>query len=591
MNPVLTRRVNTWATLTFQVSYAYTLFDDESSADNPLTVGSSVAFVRGSTTEFTGVITEIRRNEQDAQVVDVTCADPMWYANMAVASVDGVRQFGMATPSIDLTAVPMMYLTTWLGHPPEDKYPVYPAFYSGSLLAPATHSATSPWYGKDVCPHTTLLGNIAGASNTFTVTDIRAFQFPALIQVEDELIWCCNGYYDSDGDAQIKITTRGVLGTTAADHAASTEAYQRLLKPISDTGKVKLTDTPVATRITIGTDKYRIREDAACFAFIDDPSGYTIIAADYSVYDMDLTGATAAITLATFAREIIQAAASDLGAGFSSGDVVTTGLDRIYIPRIASTNVRYCLEALNQQITECQYKYTSTARRIIHYWDAPTNKWTWKSVSQGTASALYPYAVRKTEAVSLEALYNGALVTYQCDEPFSLIAAERMEHPTVGDATVNVAPGDATHINAVMYQQLERQNGYGWQADTTTTSHDIYTQYLLDNDLSTGWGLRADGVMAYGNEAGTPWEYILVAYFTGASTLDRAWFALDARMHITGSVIYELVGLTEFTPGDSQATIHSHAQRISKRLYIVIEDMPTRANLSPPQRSIWQGVH
>ena len=188
LNPVLTRMPNTWAKLTFSVSATYANFDDEASSSNPLTVGSAIAFVRGSATEFSGVIITIARNEQDTQIVDVECADPIWYANMAVASVDGVRQFGMATPSVDLTAIPLMHVPSYIGFPPEDRYPVYPMFYSGGLLAPATHSAASPWYGKDVCPSATLLGNIAGASGAFTVSDIRQFQFPCFIQVENELI-------------------------------------------------------------------------------------------------------------------------------------------------------------------------------------------------------------------------------------------------------------------------------------------------------------------------------------------------------------------------------------------------------------------
>jgi hypothetical protein len=359
-----------------------------------------------------------------------------------------------------------------------------------------------------------------------------------------------------------------------------------LLKPISDTGKMTVYYFNYGFRYTIGTDKYRIREGSSHLAFVTDPSEYTgldgggnprDIGAIYSVYDMD---APEAVTLGEFAQDILTAPGSVLGAGFSAADIDITELDVIRIPRITSSKVRYALETILQEINECQLEYTTSSRKVILFYDSPTGKITLKSVSQGISTMVLPFASRKVDTVSLENLYNAACVTYQCDEPFTLTSQERCWHPAVGDATANTA--DGTVITAIMQQQLERQAAAGWISHVVAGNNNYGTSYISDNDEATGWGIKANGIMAYSNSTPVPWQYILVQWFAGASTVDRAWYTVDCRSEILGSMTYELVGLTAYS--GSGLPVEADVVRLSKRLYLIIEDQVVRGNLSPPRR-------
>lgn len=505
-----------------------------------LTEGSTVAWTRDSIVEFRGRAKILRKDEATQAIIEVECLDKWDDVRRTAAGLSGLRRFERASKTAELTDMPLELLTAPEGLDAVNAYPMFPAFST----ATDTPDSTSPWISKASARTVTLESAIPDGTDltAFEVNDIRLLTFPCWLQIEDELLWIAFGYIDS-GTHYVKPAERGALGTTGAAHTGVT-CYQRVLKTISNEVMPRITKTGGR----IGSDEFTLRETAHRFDFHNDPTGYvSITATGYYVYDVD--DASDGLTVADVASDLLQETKANLGPELAGGQIDVTGLDPMFVTRAIIDNMTNG-EAIERLLDESWSQQSGNSRAPVVYYEPNSDDVVIKSAKQqSTADYTFLDFTLKRESSDITNIHSAVIIQHWTNEPSNPLSRDRIWHPTVGDQADHAgSPGGGTTalIDAIMYQDFERQLATGWQADTATSSNNIYTEKLLDYDPSTGWGIRCEGDMWSGGAA----CHLLFLWFTEPQVIDYVEMTLDLRSFIEGTALIELVGIESYTPGD-----------------------------------------
>lgn len=530
------------ASFSLQLIREFAVFSDESDATNPCVPGAYILFVRDAVTWFGGKIRKLDKDESTGKIVKINCLDDKFDIDGTLCTSDGATKFEVSSPTVKLEDVPLVPLGVTDGMDADSPYPVYPAFST----ATNTPDSTSPWIARSKSRTTKLAQLIANGSTLapFKIVDGRQLQAPCFLHINSELMYI-KQVYKSGGFWWVEPSERGALGSTGTAHANTSDVYQRVLKTISDFDAAPLLRrNPSSTLIT--AQEYDLKCTEGRFNFRNDPSSYTAFFADeYYVFDQDAAGAH---TLGSLVTQFLQVLKADGGPELTAGQIDTTELDEIFVPRTVIEDLRTA-EAIDLLIDQAATLYGGDARQIIWFWSSREGKATFRSARQGSADHRFPHASQKRQGVDFTGVYSAVGIRHFSDEPSLLLSKDRFWHPTVGDQANHAgSPGGGTTnlINAIMHQDFERQQAYGWQADSGTVSNNIYTEKLLDGDPSTGWGIRCAGRMW---TAGAPC-YLLFAWFNQPQVIDYLYAVLDARLYIDDAVLVEIVGITSYTPGD-----------------------------------------
>ena len=563
------------AILSLTIEHDFARFDDESAATNPVQVGAYIVYTRGSQVRFRGKVYDINRNEASPNYITLIAYDKSkgLRSGGTLASISGVYRWSVETAIVDFANVALSADCQTDGYDPDSPYPVYPA-YSEMTDTP---DSTSPWIAKNASRTTTLAQDIVGvaAATPIQITDVTQFKFPGFFQINTEIIQVEHGYIDASGDHWLGGSMlRGALGSTPATHSTSDNIYQRVPKVITDARDYEVRRDPSDKIITAA--EYRVKHTDGRFDFPNDPSAYTTLEADYSAYDMD---DAAAETVGTVIGYLMEATVANLGPGYAGADYDTSGLDTMYVTRIYPDNPLYTWDAISWLLDESWAAGGVDTDRHLGYYSSADNKYYFKSIKQDNASPDYTIrgGIEHTDTASLSALYSAALVQFFTDEPSSLLATDRVYHPTVGDQTDHCGGGgNANLFNAILYQDVERAGGAGWQADTATGSNNIYTSRLFDGDPSSGWGIRAADTMW---DTADPWTWILFTWFPSAQILDYVKMSIDIRSWVPSFYAIEVVGLDSYTPGDPPSL--GNVVPLSRTLFWTVPNTSTPSLMRP----------
>jgi hypothetical protein len=182
---------------------------------------------------------------------------------------------------------------------------------------------------------------------------------------------------------------------------------------------------------------------------------------------------------------------------------------------------------------------------------ASNDKITFLSATQNaTPDFILGYASELLTNGTMSTLASAAVVTYRVSEPVPLLSPSRCWHPAIGEdpATAPNSGSQTANFDAIMYQDVERADAYGWQAALSTASHNIYTERLFDGDPNTGWGIRCLDTM---HNLADPAIYVLFAWTPGAvaKPINYARMVFDLRNWVMTNFTISLVGLDAYTPG------------------------------------------
>jgi hypothetical protein len=530
-----------WARMTFSMSTRYELFSDESNASNPLQVNSYIYVYRGSQYIFRGYVHEITRNDVACELT-VTCISSVARINGALALLGGNNIGSIASPIKKLTSKQLYQLASTSGYSAGNEWHYYPGFVNS-----VNHDATYAWVSQSNSRASTITAAITTSSATITVADGSFFSAPCFVSVDDELIYCDNLSRNAAADWILSIAERGCCGTSNANHADDTAIYQRRVKPFVMDAEYGMARDPSVTIVPFAS--YRMVPTEGRVDFAVDPTGWTNIDLTYYMYDID--DDADGLTLANVITSVLTGSVNDEGPGLSAGGIDTTGLVTTLLATVNLPQVTYAMDFVRQLIDETWANGLTASKRIVIDYDANADDVVIKSITQGAATTKLNHATEVTHTLSLDRLYSCALVTFNNTQSTPLLSFERCWHPGIGDDP-NTSPNSGTvtdNWTAIMFQDIERADAAGWQEDTGTASHNIYTDRLFDGDLYTGWGIKCG--MPYYNAADNP-IYAVFAWFPNATplTITSARFVVDMRNWIINpSYSIELVGFKTYTPG------------------------------------------
>jgi hypothetical protein len=359
----------------------------------------------------------------------------------------------------------------------------------------------------------------------------------------------------------------GLMGTSGgADPVTEdTNLYYAKPFPIAATTPPVLYGEYDATPLyeTIAPGWYTVRAEEGRFDFKGDPT-----AAPFSY--LSLKGTFDVIDEQDASRVLVNDLLADLleysgtgGPALTAADYSIT-LDNIPLPKevrlTSSTNTLAFMQALIAEIGDTPY---NSAYKIGGQYDAATNTFCIAGIAQVTTPDVYiDAAISMSEALSMEGYCTAAKVQYNRAAP-SLISPSRMWHPAVGE---QIKPGSEygvpiKDVQYIYYQQIDREMAQGWNSDDTV-SNNLHTNYLMDGNDSTGWGIGcAEG-------AGASNIDVLYAWFTAAQIVERVRLVIDFRRALLGEHKVTVYGLSSFTPG-SPPTIGNYI-KLSDALSITV---------------------
>ncbi len=184
---------------------------------------------------------------------------------------------------------------------------------------------------NEVIPSAAVAGNIINKSIIVGSTFVN-FVPRGWMKIQNEWLYY-DGYDDADGDTYYRLRNviRGVFGTVAAAHVATTAAYEKLCKMIAP-GAIKLEHDPVGADpwTTLRNEKeFAVIPEEGCFVLPEAATGAYRVT--YRVYDEDRVLSLPAVAYVLTVSEIITSMmtepATNGGPGFVAGDLTFDAID------------------------------------------------------------------------------------------------------------------------------------------------------------------------------------------------------------------------------------------------------------------------
>jgi hypothetical protein len=519
---------------------AWNVLGDESLATNPARLNSMAEYYWNSVCQFRGRVRGVSRvrTGNGTSTVTITAYSPMADLSMTAAGTDAGGE----------TFLQRQAITTLTGKR------LYPGVAEPDCEAPyfAAFGADAWAYHADSLPSALLNANTAIGS-TELVTQSTADQgFPPRGYV------CVSGgqlcYYDGYHPASVGglytfyNVAWGKMGTSGGANPATedTPLYYAKPFPIAASTPPALQGeydvTPLWEEIASGW--YTVRAEEGRFDFKGDPTAapfsYLAIHGTFDVIDEQ---DASRVLVADLVADILEYT-GESGPALSAADYSIT-IDDIPLPKeVRLTSGSSTLAVLQGITSEVQASAYNSAYKIGFQYDAATGVFEMGKIAQATTPDVYiGAAISMSEALSIEGYGTAAKVQYNRAAP-SLISPSRMWHPAVGD---QIKPGSEygvpiKNVQYIYYQQVDQEMAQGWNPDSTV-SNNLHTQFLMDGNDSTGWGIGC------AETAGAHDIDVIYAWFTAAQIVERVRLIIDFRRALIGEHSVTVYGLTSYTPG------------------------------------------